>query len=210
MRGCPKCLSKFGDDLNFCLTCGTMLGPILEEQLRAADNDTSLLKKDEIPQTISSKQYSWTCSKCGKSMQADLSICLNCGTSKDGVPDPNFRKASSTEKAVNLPVIGSGYSYLRDGKNGLQEPDPSKRSFVYWAERNLKYGTVDLVGIGRQSLADPLFAKRILGGEYTSIDFCTACGGCSVLLRSQRQVGCTVYDEYYREVLRQVKREARG
>jgi 2,4-dienoyl-CoA reductase-like NADH-dependent reductase (Old Yellow Enzyme family) len=118
----------------------------------------------------------------------------------------HFGWAKAVKKSVKIPVIGSGYSYLRDGKNDLKNPDPSKKSFLYYAEKNLKNGYVDLVGIGRQSLADPLFAKKILSGEIANVNFCTACGGCSVLLGSQNQVGCTVYQEYYRKVLREVRK----
>jgi 2,4-dienoyl-CoA reductase-like NADH-dependent reductase (Old Yellow Enzyme family) len=107
---------------------------------------------------------------------------------------------------VRIPVIGSGYSYLRDGKNDLKEPNASKKNFIYWTEKNLRGGYVDLVGIGRQSLADPLFAKKILSGEVAKVNFCTACGGCSVLLRSQAEVGCTVYNDYYKEVLKKVRK----
>jgi hypothetical protein len=99
---------------------------------------------------------------------------------------------------------------LRDGKNNLKEPDPAKKSFTYWGEKNLQDGHLDLVGIGRQSYADPLFVKKILRGKVDSVDFCTACGGCSVLLVSQNEVGCTVYDKFYREVLRRVRREAKS
>ena len=119
----------------------------------------------------------------------------------------HFGWAKAVKKLVNIPVIGSGYSYLRDGKNDLKEPDPSKKSFLHHAEKNLKEGNVDLVGIGRQSLADPLFAKKILSGHIDQVNFCTACGGCSVLLRSQKEVGCTVYNKYYRNVLREAKKE---
>ncbi len=118
----------------------------------------------------------------------------------------HFGWAEAVKALIKIPVIGSGYSYLRDGKNDLKEPDPSKKSFLYWAEKNLKEGNVDLVGIGRQSLADPLFAKKILAGNVNQINYCTACGGCSVLLRSQKEVGCTVYNKYYKGVLRQVKK----
>jgi hypothetical protein len=110
---------------------------------------------------------------------------------------------------VEIPVIGSGYSYLRDGKNDLKEPNPAKKSFLYWAEKNLREGNVDLIGIGRQSLADPLFVEKILSGNMDQVNFCTACGGCSVLLRSQREVGCTVYNEDYREVLRQTGKSSK-
>jgi len=104
---------------------------------------------------------------------------------------------------VEIPVIGSGYSYLRDGKNDLKEPNSSKKSFLYYAEKNLKDNNVDLVGIGRQSLADPVFARKILSGDVDKISFCTACGGCSILLRSQKEVGCTVYDKHYKKVLKE-------
>jgi 2,4-dienoyl-CoA reductase-like NADH-dependent reductase (Old Yellow Enzyme family) len=118
----------------------------------------------------------------------------------------HFGWAKAVKRLVGIPVIGSGYSYLRDGKNDLKNPDPSKKSFLYWAEKNLKDGSVDLVGIGRQSLADPLFAKKILSGNIDQINFCTACGGCSILLKSQEEVGCTIYNQYYKEVLRKVKK----
>jgi len=115
----------------------------------------------------------------------------------------HFSWAKAVKKLIKIPVIGSGYSYLRDGKNDLKEPDPSKKSFLYYAEKNLKEGNVDLVGIGRQSLADPLFAKKILSGHIDQVNFCTACGGCSILLRSQKEVGCTVYNKYYKGVLKE-------
>ena len=118
----------------------------------------------------------------------------------------HFGWAEGVKALVKIPVIGSGYSYLRDGKNDLKEPDPSKKSLIYWAEKNLRDGNVDLIGIGRQSLADPLFARKILAGEMDQIKFCIACGGCSVLLRSQQVVGCSFYDDYYKEVLKQTRK----
>jgi 2,4-dienoyl-CoA reductase-like NADH-dependent reductase (Old Yellow Enzyme family) len=115
----------------------------------------------------------------------------------------HFGWAKAVKHLVKIPVIGSGYSYLRDGKNDLKEPNPSKKSFIYYAEKNLEDGNVDLVGIGRQSLADPLFANKILSGDVDKVNFCTACGGCSILLRSQKEVGCTVYNKYYKNVLKE-------
>lgn len=118
----------------------------------------------------------------------------------------HFGWAKAVKKLVKIAVIGSGYSYLRDGKNDLKEPNTSKKNFIYWTEKNLRSGYVDLVGIGRQSLADSLFAKKILSGDMDQIDFCTACGGCTILLRSQNEVGCARYNSYYKEVLRQTKK----
>jgi len=115
----------------------------------------------------------------------------------------HFGWTKVVKRLVHIPVIGSGYSFLRDGKNDLKEPDPLKKSFLYWAEKNLRNGHVDLVGIGRQSLSDPLFAKKILSGETQQINFCKICGGCSILLKSQKEVGCTVYNKYYKGILKE-------
>ena len=103
--------------------------------------------------------------------------------------------------------MGSAYSYLRHGKNKLPGDVAEKKSLLYWAPKNIQDGHVDMVGIGRQSLADPLFAKKVLAGEIDDIDFCTACGGCSILLGSQSRVGCAVYRKFYKEELRQARKK---
>jgi 2,4-dienoyl-CoA reductase-like NADH-dependent reductase (Old Yellow Enzyme family) len=116
----------------------------------------------------------------------------------------HFGWARAVKKTVSIPVIGSGYSYLRDGKNDLKGSDPDQKNFQYWAEKNLEQGNCDLVGIGRQSLADPLFAQKILEGKNSEIHYCLACGGCSALLRSQAQTGCPIYFDHYKRVLKEV------
>ena len=118
----------------------------------------------------------------------------------------HFGWTQAVKKTVSIPVIGSAYSYLRDGKNDLKDPDPARRSFLYWAEKNLREGLCDLVGIGRQSLADPFFAKKIIAGKNEEIQYCLACGGCSVLLRSQAQVGCPIHFDYYKKLLKEVQK----
>jgi 2,4-dienoyl-CoA reductase-like NADH-dependent reductase (Old Yellow Enzyme family) len=118
-----------------------------------------------------------------------------------------FGWAETIKKAVSIPVIGSGYSSLRDGRNGLPETDLAKKSFLYWAEKNLRDGKVDMVGVGRQSLADPLFPKKIIAGELGSIDYCTICDRCLELMFAQKVVGCAVHDKYYRELYREIKKD---
>jgi len=121
-----------------------------------------------------------------------------------------FGWAKAVKKAVNIPMIGSGYTSLRDGKNGLPEPDPQKKSFLYWAEKNIRDGNVDLVGVGRQSLADPLFPKKILAGELDAINYCTICDRCLALMFAQKVVGCAIHDKYYRDLYREIKKEAKS
>jgi 2,4-dienoyl-CoA reductase-like NADH-dependent reductase (Old Yellow Enzyme family) len=118
----------------------------------------------------------------------------------------HFGWAQAMKKQVRVPIIGSGYTYLRDGKNDLKEPDPGKKSFLYWAEKNLKEGICDMVGIGRQSLADPLFAKKMIEGKASEVNYCITCGSCSVLLRNQAQVGCPIYFEHYKKLLKQIQK----
>jgi len=117
----------------------------------------------------------------------------------------HFGWAKAVKGAVKIPIIGSGYSYLRNGKNKLGRDDTSKKNLLYWAEKNIKDGHVHMVGVGRQSLADPLFAKKVLAGNFDDIKYCTVCGECSVLLVSQARVGCTIYDKFYKEEVRRVK-----
>ena len=119
----------------------------------------------------------------------------------------HFGWAQAMKKQVRVPIIGSGYTYLRDGKNDLKEPDPGKKSFLYWAEKNLKEGICDLVGIGRQSLADPLFARKILQGKSAEVNYCIACGSCSVLLRNQAKGGCPIYSDFYRHILKEIQKK---
>ena len=119
----------------------------------------------------------------------------------------HFGWAQAMKKQVRAPIIGSGYTYLRDGKNDLKEPDPAKRSFLYWTEKNLREGICDLVGIGRQSLADPLFARKILEGKSAEVNYCIACGSCSVLLKNQAQAGCPIYFDFYKKLLKEIQKK---
>lgn len=121
-----------------------------------------------------------------------------------------FGWAQAVKKAVNIPVVGSGYSSLRDGKNGLPESDPAKKTFMYWAEKNLRDGNVDLVGVGRQSLADPQFPKKILSGQLDSINYCTLCDHCLALMLAQKVVGCATHDKYYRDIYRSIEKQAQS
>ncbi len=98
----------------------------------------------------------------------------------------HFGWAAAVKKAVGIPVVGAGYSYLSNGKTGIG-------SWSYWAEKNVRDGNVDFVGLGRQSIADPLLPSKLMDGRENSINYCTACLGCGGLLLSQQKVECVVY-----------------
>ena len=119
----------------------------------------------------------------------------------------HFRLTGMIKEAVSIPVMGAGYSYLGNGKNKLQGGNPEKKSFTYWAEKNLKDGATDILGVGRQSLADHLFAKKILEGKNEEINYCRTCQGCFKLVVHQEQAGCVVYDKHYKELYRRLNKK---
>jgi len=81
---------------------------------------------------------------------------------------------------LGVPVICSGFSVF--GKNISRVGDNS-----------ILNGYTDMMGIGRQSLADPDIEKILAGNA----NYCTRCRGCSELLVAQMPVGCTHYDPVY-------------
>jgi 2,4-dienoyl-CoA reductase-like NADH-dependent reductase (Old Yellow Enzyme family) len=114
----------------------------------------------------------------------------------------HFRLTRMIKEAVGLPVMGAGYSYLGSGNNRLPGDGPEQKSFVYWAEKNLREHSTDMVGVGRQSFADPLFARKVLGGRLDEITYCRACQGCFRLVSFQEKSGCVVYDDRYKKSYR--------
>lgn len=108
------------------------------------------------------------------------------------------------KQRVSIPVIGSGYSYLRDGKNGLAFSDEEKKSLLAMAEYNIRTGGTDMIGIGRQTIADPHFAKKVLNGETGEVQWCTACSGCGLLLGTNNKIGCTTYEREFAKIYGQL------
>ena len=105
----------------------------------------------------------------------------------------HFRLTSRVKHAVRIPVIGAGYS--RIAHSGLQGHD-----LLYWAGKNMSDGNVDLIGLGRQAIADAAYPDKVLAGKADTVKVCTTCAGCGMLLGDQKNVGCTLYDEYYKEL----------
>jgi len=60
---------------------------------------------------------------------------------------------------------------------------------IKFAAENIGKGYTDFAGFGRQNLADPMFPAK-LQQKDGRIDFCDLCGGCSGLLKNNKQVYC--------------------
>ncbi|MGB4406878.1 MAG: hypothetical protein WBI82_08480 [Sphaerochaeta sp.] len=90
-----------------------------------------------------------------------------------------FRYARRTRRfAGSMKVIGSAFSVLQED------------SLAAGVE-NIERGDIDFVGWGRQTLADPLFPKKVLLQE--SVDYCKLCSGCSRLMVKQEPVRCIMF-----------------
>ncbi len=136
---------------------------------------------------------------------ANLEILMPSETYPEGVLRI-FDWTRRVKEQVSIPVIGSGYSYLRDGKNALAIADEEKKSLIAMAEYNIRTGGTDLIGVGRQSIADPEFARKVVEGKTADVRWCTACNGCGLLLGNNKGVGCTLYEPVFAQRYRELTR----
>jgi hypothetical protein len=93
------------------------------------------------------------------------------------------------------------------GKNKLQAVTPEDSSLLTYGAQNIEKGFVDMIALGRQSLADPLLPKKFREGRESEINFCTACDNCLELLIQQAPIGCCTYNKFYTNVLVQTRKE---
>lgn len=118
------------------------------------------------------------------------------------VADIHFKVTGTIKKAVAVPVMGAAYSFFTGPSKRTPDPDEGESPFIYWAEKTLAEGRADMVGVGRQALADPLFAAKVLEGRWDEVARCKLCNGCFDLIKYQRKAGCTTYDKRYKSELK--------
>ena len=90
-------------------------------------------------------------------------------------------------------VICSGLSLLRNGENnGLPDED-----LFQMGNDCIKQGDFDMIGLGRQSFADPLLPRKYLEDNINNINWCTCCNCCSTLFGHEQHTGCVLYNPPY-------------
>jgi 2,4-dienoyl-CoA reductase-like NADH-dependent reductase (Old Yellow Enzyme family) len=104
-------------------------------------------------------------------------------------------------------VIGSNYSSFRDGKNKLCAVTKEDSSMFGYGAKNIQTGITDMIGLGRQSFADPLLPRKLREGHEDEINWCSVCDNCLELLIQQRPIGCCTYNKYYTDILIQTRKE---
>ena len=94
-------------------------------------------------------------------------------------------------------VIGSHFSPFRGKKNKLLSIDPEKSGIFPMGARCIEDGMMDMIGLGRQSFADPFTPAKLAEGREDEIHYCTMCMNCEELMIRQQPVGCVTYNKPY-------------
>jgi 2,4-dienoyl-CoA reductase-like NADH-dependent reductase (Old Yellow Enzyme family) len=115
----------------------------------------------------------------------------------------HFRLAGAVQQAFpDLPVVGSGYSYLQE-------------YLFHAAAANVRDGRVTIVGVGRAALPMPDFARQLLeNGQLDRKRVCRTFSYCTALMRSKHNelgqfpTGCPPFDrEVYGPIWEAAKRK---
>jgi 2,4-dienoyl-CoA reductase-like NADH-dependent reductase (Old Yellow Enzyme family) len=115
--------------------------------------------------------------------------------------DRHFRLAAILQKEFpEFPMVGSGYSFLQE--------------FLFQAgAANQRDGRIAFVGVGRASLAQPDFARRLQEGNLDRKRVCRTFSYCTALMRSKHNAqgqfatGCPPFDK---EIYGPIWEEARN
>jgi 2,4-dienoyl-CoA reductase-like NADH-dependent reductase (Old Yellow Enzyme family) len=118
-----------------------------------------------------------------------------------------FAKVLKENARPETVIIGSNYSMFGKGKNKLQAVSQDDASLLTYGAKNIERGYVDMIGLGRQSFADPLLPLKLREGREDEINYCTTCDNCLELLIQQSPIGCATFNKYYTDVLVQTRKE---
>ena len=90
---------------------------------------------------------------------------------------------SEIQHSVDIPVLGSAFSYLRQYSAAL-------------AAGMISQGHCAMAGFGREALAYPQFVHDLQRqGQMDPKRCCVTCGGCAQLLRAGTPCGCIIHDK---------------
>ena len=104
-------------------------------------------------------------------------------------------------------VVGSHFSSFRGKKNKLLSIDPERSSTFAMGARCIEDGLMDMIGLGRQSFADPLMPLKLEEGREDEINYCNQCMNCEELMIRQMPVGCVRFNRPYTALFRDVRRK---
>ena len=118
-----------------------------------------------------------------------------------------FAKVLKENARKETVIIGSNYSVFGKGFNKLQAVTREDSAMLKFGAQNIEKGYVDMIGLGRQSLADPLLPLKVREGREAEIEYCTADDHCLELLIRQKPIGCCTYNKRYTQILQETRKE---
>lgn len=104
-------------------------------------------------------------------------------------------------------VVGSGFTPFRGKKNSLLCIEPEKSQMLAMGGRCIDDGMMDMIGLGRQSFADPYTPRKLAEGREDEIKYCTMCMNCEELMIRQQHVGCATYNKYYTNLFVETRKQ---
>ena len=102
-------------------------------------------------------------------------------------------------------VIGSSFSPFRGKVNKLLAVEPEKSSMFAMGAKCIDDKMMDMIGLGRQSFADPLTPLKLAGGKEEDIKYCNQCMNCEELMLRQQPVGCVLYNRIYTDIFKETR-----
>jgi 2,4-dienoyl-CoA reductase-like NADH-dependent reductase (Old Yellow Enzyme family) len=105
-------------------------------------------------------------------------------------------------------VVGSHFAPFRDGKTtSLGAMKLSDTALFPYAATCIDDGVMDMVGLGRQSLADPLTPLKLIEGREPEISYCTSCLNCLELMIRQEKIGCATFNKSYARIFADMRKK---
>jgi 2,4-dienoyl-CoA reductase-like NADH-dependent reductase (Old Yellow Enzyme family) len=118
-----------------------------------------------------------------------------------------FSKLMKENLKKETVVVGSHFSSFRGKKNKLLSIEPEKSSMFAMGGRCIDDGLMDMIGLGRQSFADPLTPLKLEEGREDEVKYCSQCMNCEELMIRQKPVGCVSFNKPYQELFKEVRKE---
>lgn len=112
----------------------------------------------------------WTCRRCETEVEDSFGMCWNCGTAKDGTPDPNFHNEAATEgNRSRVERQGVGQSRLLKCLR-CQTP------LQFLGRRSFEEGQNQRSGLDPLTMALDVFSTVFRQQEYLDVYCCPRCG----------------------------------
>ena len=109
----------------------------------------------------------WQCMKCRQEVEDNFDVCWNCGTSRDGTEDPDFRKADEIPAASLSGVAAAPLS--------AQARQPEKNP-IFCPRCNRKLDYVGTKQFHEGSVAWSLLGELFVNREHFDVYLCPRCG----------------------------------